>query len=273
VGTPGTVLAKLRSGEIVTTNVIMFVCDEADLMIQMGSQQWMGEDTYKIKRLLPPSVQVLLFSATFSDSVRKFAFAVAPNPAMIILKKEELTLDGIKQFYVDTGSQPNKFQTLCDLYGLLKIGQSIVFVHTRETAKELARQMREKDYSVSLLHGADMSSEERDRVMLDFKSGKTTVLISTNVLARGIDVLQVTLVINYDIPITFDYQPDPTTYIHRIGRSGRFGRKGVAINFVHDDRSKTALASIAEHFGIKILLLPTENLEETQALVNKALGK
>jgi len=133
--------------------------------------------------------------------------------------------------------------------------------------------MREKDYSVSLLHGADMNAEERDRVMADFKSGKTTVLISTNVLARGIDVLQVTLVVNYDIPLTYDNKPDPTTYIHRIGRSGRFGRKGVAINFVHDGYSKKCLAEIADYFGAKISQLPTNDYSKVESLIKSSLGK
>jgi len=133
--------------------------------------------------------------------------------------------------------------------------------------------MREKDYSVSLLHGADMSAEERDKVMADFKSAKTTVLISTNVLARGIDVLQVTLVVNYDIPLTADNKPDPTTYIHRIGRSGRFGRKGVAINFVHNQFTKMALGEIAEYYGAKISQLPTTDYGKVETLIKSALGK
>jgi len=118
-----------------------------------------------------------------------------------------------------------------------------------------------------------MTVEERDRVMADFKSGKTTVLISTNVLARGIDVLQVTLVVNYDIPLTGDNKPDPTTYIHRIGRSGRFGRKGVAINFVHNQWSKKALEDIAVYYGAKIAQLPTNDYGKVESLIKVALGK
>jgi len=134
--------------------------------------------------------------------------------------------------------------------------------------------MREKDYSVSLLHGADMTVEERDKVMADFKSGKTTVLISTNVLARGIDVLQVTLVVNYDIPLTGDNKPDPTTYIHRIGRSGRFGRKGVAINFIQKDHfSKNALVEIAQYYGCNISQLPTNDYARVETVIKKDLGK
>jgi len=199
-------------------------------MVLTGSEG-MGDQTLDIlNRLTKP--QVLLFSATFPERVRKFAMRIAPNAAKIIVKREELTLEGIKQYFMEFNSQQEKFDALMALYGILNIGQSIVFVHTRQMAKDLCRRMREKDYSVSLLHGPDMTVDERDKVMADFKSGQTTVLISTNVLARGIDVLQVTLVVNYDIPLTGDNKPDPTTYIHRIGRSGRFGRKGVAINFI-----------------------------------------
>jgi len=124
---------------------------------------------------------------------------------------------------------------------------------------------------VCLLHGKDMSPVDRDNVMSDFRSGKTTVLITTNVLSRGIDVLQVTLVINYDIPLTRNNAPDPETYLHRIGRSGRFGRKGVAINFVFDDRSFKDLQSIARTYNCPIMELPANDLDEIRTKVQSAL--
>jgi len=271
VGTPGTIITKMRKSDIDPRDVKIFVCDEADVMVLTGSEG-MGDQTLEILNKIP-SAQVLLFSATFPERVRKFAVKVAPNASKIVVKREELTLEGIKQYFMEFKSVHEKFDALTNLYGVLNIGQSIVFVHTRATAKDLCRRMREKDYSVSLLHGADMSAEERDKVMEDFKEGRTTVLISTNVLSRGIDVLQVTLVVNYDIPLTADNKPDPTTYIHRIGRSGRFGRKGVAINFVHNDFSKKALTDISFYFAAQISQLPTNDYGKVEALIKSALGK
>ena len=218
-----------------------------------------------------PSTQILLFSATFDSGIRAFAKTVAPAAIEIEVKTEELSLDSIKQFYVDCPSDAAKYSTLTAMYGLLEIGQSIIFVHSVATAKLLANRMRSDGYTVSLLHGKDMEPAERDRVMEDFRAQKTTVLITTNVLARGIDVLSITLVINFDIPLTRYNRPDPETYIHRIGRSGRFGRKGVAINFVSDAKSRADLAAIAQHFQHDITQLPTHDMEALSTTVQNAL--
>lgn len=269
IGTPGTILAKMRAREIDKRYVTLFVADEADQMI---SKQGLGEQTIKIKNQLDKKCQILLFSATYADKVRKFADVVAPNSTNINIKREDLSLDAIKQFYMDCQGENNKYDVLTNIYGLLNIGQSIIFVHTVKTAKELSNRMRDNGYTVSLLHGKDMSPEERDRVMEDFRKGTTAVLITTNVLARGIDVLQVTLVINYDIPLDRVNKPDPETYIHRIGRSGRFGRKGVAINFVHDQQSKANLRYIAQYYSKDILPLPTDDLDLLEKKINDALG-
>lgn len=271
VGTPGTLLAKLRHREIDSKQVVIFVADEADQMID---RQGLGEQTIKIKNQLSRKCQILLFSATFADQVRNFADAVAPQATKITVKREELSLDGIHQFFMDCKTQENKYTVLGNIYGLLNIGQSIIFVHTVQTAKELTNKMREDGYTVSLLHGKDMEADERDKVMADFRAGNTTVLITTNVLARGINILQVTLVINYDIPLSRNNRPDPETYIHRIGRSGRFGRKGVAINLVHDDQSKADLSFIAKYFNkaIEELAVEDEVSEETEKKIKAALG-
>jgi ATP-dependent RNA helicase DDX19/DBP5 len=222
-------------------------------------------------RRLHPSTQILLFSATFDAAIRAFAKKVAPNAVEIAVKTEELSLDAIKQFYVDCLNDGHKYSTLTAMYGLLEIGQSIIFVHSVATAKLLANRMRSDGYTVSLLHGKDMQPEERDRVMSDFRAQKTTVLITTNVLARGIDVLSITLVVNFDIPLNRYNRPDPETYIHRIGRSGRFGRKGVAINFVSNDKSRKDLAAIAQHFQHDIVRLPTDDMEKLSSIVQQAL--
>lgn len=269
VGTPGTLLAKFKHGEIDAKTVVMFVADEADQMI---SRQGLGDQTLQIKeKVNKKGLQVLLFSATFPPIVKKFAAAVAPNAVDIKVKREELSLDAIKQFWMHTGSEADKYQKLVFLYSLLNIGQAIVFVGTVKTAKELTNRMRADNYQVSLLHGKDMSPKERDTVMKDFRTGKTTVLVTTNVLARGIDVLSVTLVVNYDVPLMRTGAPDPETYIHRIGRSGRFGRPGVAINFVHDAKSTQQLAEIATTFNCPITELSSTNWEETEKKVKDAL--
>lgn len=270
VGCAGTLLAKLKAREIDARNVMMFVADEADTMID---QQGLGEQTIKIKNQLSRRCQILLFSATFPDKLKKFADVFAPNAQKIIVKHSELSLDGIQQFYMDCKRESAKYEVLTDLYGILNIGQSIIFVHTVKTAKELTTRMRENGYTVSLLHGKDMPPDERDRVMDDFIKGTTAVLITTNVLARGIDILEVTLVINYDIPTSVGNRPDPETYIHRIGRSGRFGRKGVAINLVHDEKSTNDLREIARYFDKNITALPIDNPKALEHIVKDALGR
>jgi ATP-dependent RNA helicase DDX19/DBP5 len=140
----------------------------------------------------------------------------------------------------------------------------------RKTATDLTKRMIEAGHAVSLLHGGeDMSSQERDRVIDDFRDARTKVLITTNVLARGIDILQVMLVINYDLPLDGHNKVDAETYLHRIGRSGRFGRKGIAINFVADEKSKDDLKALHSFFGKPIDELKPEQIETLQAMLEK----
>jgi ATP-dependent RNA helicase DDX19/DBP5 len=268
VGTPGKLQSKLQYGDIDPRRVLMLVADEAD---QMVSQEGFAEITMRIRQRLLPSTQILLFSATFDAPIRAFAKKVAPRAVEIAVKTEELSLDAIRQFYIACRDEQHKYSTLTAMYGLLEIGQSIVFVHSVATAKQLANRMRADGYTVSLLHGKDMAPEERDRVMADFRAQRSTVLITTNVLARGIDVLSITLVVNFDLPLTRHNRPDPETYIHRIGRSGRFGRKGVAINLVSSEQSKRDLAAIAAHFQHDIVQLPADDVEKLSSIVQQAL--
>ena len=150
------------------------------------------------------------------------------NPIRILVKRDELTLDGIKQFYVAVEKEDWKLETLCDLYETLTITQAIIYCNTRRKVDWLTEKMAGRDFTVSSMHG-DMTAQEREMIMKEFRSGSSRVLITTDLLARGIDVQQVSLVINYDLPANRE------NYIHRIGRSGRFGRKGVAINFVTEE--------------------------------------
>lgn len=157
-------------------------------------------------------------------------------------------MDVIKQLWVDTRNyQGGKLEFLSDIYSLLTIGQSIVFVGTKRDADSVHRTLSDSGYSCSVLHGG-VSPEERDITMQAFRDGESTVLITTNVLARGVDVDNVMMVINYDVPVDKDGEPDYETYLHRIGRTGRFGRKGTAISLIGDDRSLQVLACIEQHF-------------------------
>ncbi|CAI2179939.1 15289_t:CDS:10 [Funneliformis geosporum] len=249
VGTPGTVYDLFRKRIINKNTVKIFVLDEADNMLD---QQALGDQSIKIKNMMPKDCQIVLFSATYSKDVRSFAERFAPNANQFSLKIEELSVKTINQFYMDCQNEQHKFQVLDDLYTLLTIGQSIIFVQKRDTADIIARRMTEKGHKVINLHGG-LSADERDHVMDGFRRGDAKVLITTNVLSRGIDVLQVNLVINYDLPTDSRGKPDFETYLHRIGRTGRFGRTGVSINFVHDANSWEVIKSIEEHFQREII--------------------
>ncbi len=155
----------------------------------------------------------------------------------------------IKQLWIDTRSyQGGKLEFLSDIYSLLTIGQSIVFVGTKANANNVHKTLTDGGYTCSVLH-AGLQPDERDTTMLAFRNGESNVLITTNVLARGVDVDNVCLVINYDIPVDKDGRPDYETYLHRIGRTGRFGKKGTAINLIDDTRSIEVLAAIESHFA------------------------
>ncbi|KAI8138139.1 P-loop containing nucleoside triphosphate hydrolase protein [Fennellomyces sp. T-0311] len=260
VGTPGTVQELIRRKLLPVGQIKIFVLDEADNMLD---QAGLGDQSIRIKQQIRGNFQVVLFSATFPDHVRKFASRFAPGSNEISLKREELSVDLIKQFYMDCDSQEHKYEVLCNLYDILTVSQSIIFCAKRDTADEIARRMTEMGHAVVALHGK-MEPAERDKVMDDFRRGEFKVLITTNVLARGIDILQVTLVINYDLPLDNRGQPDYEAYLHRIGRTGRFGRTGVSVNFVHDKRSWELMHEIETHFKREITRIPTEDWEEVE---------
>ncbi|KAG6496726.1 hypothetical protein ZIOFF_044596 [Zingiber officinale] len=204
---------------------------------------------YDIFQLLPSKIQVGVFSATMPPEALEITRKFMDKPVRILVKRDELTLEGIKQFYVNVEKDDWKLDTLCDLYETLAITQSVIFVNTRRKVDWLTDQMRGRDHTVSATHG-DMDQNTRDIIMREFRSGSSRVLITTDLLARGIDVQQVSLVINYDLPT------QPENYLHRIGRSGRFGRKGVAINFVsHDD--ERMLFDIQKFYNVVIEELPS----------------
>jgi translation initiation factor 4A len=244
VGTPGRVLDMINRGALSLANVKMFVLDEADEMLSRGFK----DQIYDVFQHLPPKVQVCLFSATMPDDILAITERFMRDPIKILVKKDELTLEGIKQFFVAVGEEKWKLDTLCELYETLTIAQAIIYCNTRRKVDWLTDMMGQRDFTVSAMHG-DMTQQEREMIMKEFRSGSSRVLITTDLLARGIDVQQVSLVINYDLPTNRE------NYIHRIGRSGRFGRKGVAINFVTSDDHQS-LKDIEEFYHTQIEEMP-----------------
>ncbi|KFG81256.1 putative ATP dependent RNA helicase (Dbp5) [Metarhizium anisopliae] len=277
VGTPGTVLDLGRRKQLDCSKLKVLVLDEADNMLD---QAGLGDQCLRVKlRLLPPdtlaSIQVLLFSATFPARVKQYIPKFAPDANSLILKTKELTVKGISQMFIDCPAENERYDVLCKLYGLMTVGQSIIFVKTRKSASEIQRRMMDDGHKVTVLHG-EFDSGERQQLLAKFRSGESKVLITTNLLSRGIDVSSVSMVINYDIPMKpgpRGEEPDAETYLHRIGRTGRFGRIGVSISFVYDQRSFDALSAIATHFGIDLVNLPTDDWDEAEEKVKQVIKK
>ncbi|KAJ9128168.1 RNA helicase [Naganishia onofrii] len=229
-GTPGRVFDMIRRRTLRTKNIKMLVLDESDELLNKGFK----DQIYDIYRYLPPATQVVILSATLPHDVLEMTTKFMTDPIRILVKRDELTLEGIRQFFVAVEKEEFKFETLTDLYDTLTITQAVIFCNTKRKVDWLTDKMRDANFTVSSMHG-DMPQKERDAIMSEFRSGSrqvsipyatNRVLITTDVWARGIDVQNVSLVINYDLPSNRE------AYLHRIGRSGRFGRKGVAINFV-----------------------------------------
>lgn len=245
-GTPGRVLDMMKRQILQTRNVQMLILDEADELLSdtLGFKQ----QIYDIFTKLPKTSQVVVVSATMNKEILEITKKFMSDPVKILVKKDEISLEGIKQYLVNVDKEEWKFDTLCDLYYSLTITQCVIFCNTKKKVDWLSQKLTQSNFAVASMHG-DMKQEDRDKVMNDFRTGHSRVLISTDVWARGIDVQQVSLVINYDVPEIME------NYIHRIGRSGRFGRKGIAINFVtKNDVSK--LKEIEKYYSISIKPMP-----------------
>jgi ATP-dependent RNA helicase len=243
-GTPGRVFDMIQRRELQTPEIKMFVLDEADEMLNLGFK----EQIYDVYRYLPPEIQVVLVSATLPRDVLDITTKFMHDPIRVLVKRDELTLEGIKQFFVAVEREDWKFETLTDLYDTLTITQAVIFCNTKRKVDWLTDQMRANNFTVKAMHG-DMPQKERDAIMSSFRQGESRVLITTDIWARGIDVQQVSLVINYDLPNSREL------YLHRIGRSGRFGRKGVAINFVKTDDIRI-LRDIEQFYATQIDEMP-----------------
>jgi len=244
-GTPGRVLDMLKNGYIERKYIRMFIVDEADEMMSAG----FVDQTKDLFGLLPNECQAVLLSATMPDEVLELTRNFMNSPQRILVKKEEVTLEGIRQFFVSgLSDQDQKLDCLLDLYAHLTITQAVIFVNSRRTAEHVSRVLNENNFTVSCIHG-DLTQETRQVILKEFRSGSSRVLVATDLLARGIDVQQVSMVINYDIPLQRE------NYIHRIGRGGRFGRKGVAINLV-TQRDETQMRAIEQFYATRIDELP-----------------
>mmetsp|Transcript_5947 Transcript_5947/g.8948 ORF Transcript_5947/g.8948 Transcript_5947/m.8948 type:complete len:413 (+) Transcript_5947:70-1308(+) len=243
-GTPGRVYDMLQRKNLRTRQIKMLIIDEADEMLSKGFK----EQIYEIYRYLPPHCQVVLISATMPQEVLEMTKKFMNDPIKILVKRDELTLDGIRQFFIAVEREEWKFDTLCDLYDSLVVTQAVIFCNTKVKVEWLTNKMREANFTVCSMHG-DMPQKEREAIMEQFRGGNARVLITTDVWGRGLDVQQVSLVICYDLPLNREL------YIHRIGRSGRFGRKGVAINFVRDEDVRN-MRDIEQYYSTQIDEMP-----------------
>ena len=245
VGSPGRVLDLIRRKQVRLAYLQTFILDEADEMLSKG----FIENIKEIISLIPTTTKILLFSATMPKEIVDITTKFMKDPAKILVKNEELTLEGIKQYYVYLKKE-DKLDVLLQIYRGIEIAQAIIYCNSKRSVDFVSEELKKKGHMVSSIHG-DLKQFERDQVMRDFRNGATRVLITTDLLARGIDVYQVSLVINYELP------REKETYIHRIGRSGRFGRKGNAINFVTPPE-KDELDAIQKYYNTTIEALPTD---------------
>ena len=246
IGTPGRVLDMLNKEVILGKHIKLLVLDEADELLSEGFLNQIKS----IIGIINPKVQIGLFSATMEPEFFRITRNFMRNPLNILIKKEELTLEGIKQFYIDCEKNDYKFETLCDLYALISVSQTIIYCNHYQCVDQLARNMQENNFKVSSIHG-NMDISAREEAMKNFRSMQSRVLISTDLLGRGIDVQQVSVVINYDLPLKIE------SYIHRIGRSGRHGRKGTAINLINLN-DKKRVNEIERYYNTHINELPLD---------------
>ena len=220
-GCPGRVFDMLRKNHLNPKNIVMIICDEADELLSNGFK----DQLYDIFQYLNKDIQVALFSASLPPFIQDITKKFMRDPVKILVKTEQLTLEGISQYYVAIEDDRHKYMALKDLYGFMSVSQCIIYANSVKRVSDLYDAMMEDGFPVCCIH-SNMEKADRDIAFQEFRSGKHRVLISSNVTARGIDIQQVSVVINFDIP------KDVNTYLHRIGRSGRWGRKGVGINMI-----------------------------------------
>ncbi|CAA90408.1 RNA helicase [Caenorhabditis elegans] len=277
IGTPGITRDYLQKYKCIDPSKIRcLVLDEADVMIYHQGFTDISTTIYNMVEDASDSVQSMLFSATYDEPVINFATKIIKNAIVVMLKREEQALPNIKQFYVQCACRDSKYAAIVNLYSGLAVASSVIFCHTKASVMWLYENMRARGHQVDVLHG-DMTVVERADTIIHFKRGDFKVLITTNVFARGIDVAQVSVVINYDLPIKYTdegtpmvvdgfTQPDCETYLHRIGRTGRFGKTGIAINLIDSEDSMNMINVLENHFQMKIARMDPSNLVELEAI-------
>lgn len=246
-GCPGRVEEMLRTGRLSPKGIRLIILDEADELLSVGFKDQIAA----IVRQMAEDTQLAFFSATVPSSMRELAYKILNNPVNISVKREQLTLEGIAQYYIAVDSDPDKYSVLEQLFSYISMSQCIIYCNTVKRVQSLYEKMQEDEYPVCFI-SSNMEKGERDLAFNDFKSGKFRVLISTDITARGIDIQQVSTVINFDVPKSVD------TYLHRIGRSGRWGRKGVGINLV-SYQERGLKQAIETHYATEIKEMP-ENI-------------
>ena len=247
VGTPGRIFDLICRGELNVENIRYVILDEADQLLE---DLFADQINSILNSKFPSMTRLALFSATMPKNVLEVAENYLSNPVRILLPPDEVTLEGIKQYYVQLEREDWKLPVLLDLYQQITVNQALIYVNKRQKAEWLAKQLSSHGFTLEFIHG-EMEVAERKKRMEDFRSGMTRVLISTDLLARGIDVQQVSLVINYEMPIQRE------NYVHRIGRSGRYGKKGSAINLICGDEIN-AVKEIESHYSTTIMELPED---------------
>ena len=244
VGCPGRIYDMIRRRHINANKFKLVILDEADEMLSSGFK----EQVYNIFQHLNKNVQLALFSATLPNNIYQITNKFMRNPVNICVKAESLTLEGIKQYYVAIEDDRQKYLTLKDLYHHITLAQCIIYSNSVKRVIDLYEAMKEDGFPVCCIHSG-MDKFERDKSFKEFKNGTARVLISSNVTARGIDIQQVSVVINFDLP------KDIHSYLHRIGRSGRWGRKGTGITFI-TRRDIIKMKEIETYYNTQIEELP-----------------
>jgi len=245
VGTPGRMFDLMNRGKLTTENIKCLILDEADQMLE---DRFYKQVMCILELGFPNTTKVSLFSATMPKEVLEVAAKLLQNPVKILIPAEQVSLDGIKQYKVELKREEHKYEVLCDIYKQLNINQALIYCNTRKRAEWLAEKLSADGYPLLCIHG-EMENTERRKRMEDFRTGKVRVLIATDLLARGIDVQHVSLVMNFELPMNRE------NYIHRIGRSGRFGRKGVSINLLSPNEKKMK-EELESHYTIRMEELP-----------------
>lgn len=245
IGTPGRVYDMMKRSVFKTEDLKCFIMDEADEMLSQGFK----DQVYDIFQTIPLKCQVCVFSATMPEPTLELTRKFMTNPTRILVKKEQVTLDGIKQFYVGVEQESWKLDILLDLYDKLSVSQTIIFVNSKRKAIYLKEQLEKHNFTIGCIH-ADLSQVNREKIMKSFRKGDFRILIGTDIIARGLDIQQISAVINFEVPRHCE------TYVHRVGRCGRFGRHGTALNIV-THREFNQLERIKHFYHTEIDHLPS----------------